>query len=129
MAMLYVDQGELQGDFIYLLQDKLVLGRSPDCDEVISKNDAVSRRHAVIHKIDGAFYIEDLQTRGGTYVNDQAHTADDAVVISSSRLFWEIAIRFWSRDLVADVRAGLPLTVKVFRRDACDKLRKRSLFA
>jgi len=46
------------------------VGRSSDNDVVI--NDAsVSRHHAVFHRVDGRFFVEDSASSGGTFVNDR----------------------------------------------------------
>lgn len=71
MALLHVDRGEFVGQIIHLDKDKTVLGRSPDCDAVISKNEAVSRWHARILQVDGQYFIEDhRRSKNKTYVND-----------------------------------------------------------
>ncbi len=44
------------------------IGRSPACDIVIDLP-VVSRRHAQISYHDGAFFVTDLESRNGTYVN------------------------------------------------------------
>lgn len=72
MALLHVDRGERQNDIIHLDRDVIVLGRSPDCDEIISKLDSVSRWHARILRVQDRFYIEDhKESRNRTYVNDE----------------------------------------------------------
>ena len=48
--------------------DKLVVGRSEDCDITID-NLAVSRHHVIIEKIDGAYMVNDLDSNNGTFVN------------------------------------------------------------
>src|SRR5476649_2563215 len=70
MASLHIDRGDRQRDVIHLKHGITVLGRSPDCDEVISKNEAVSRWHARILFDSDCFYIEDHKaSRNGTFVN------------------------------------------------------------
>ena len=54
--------------------DKFILGRNPDCDIVIPIT-SVSREHAEIVRVSGQFFIEDKQSRNGTFVNNQAITA------------------------------------------------------
>jgi len=46
------------------------VGRDPSCDIVIS-DPYVSRRHARIFYRDNRWYIEDLGSRNGTYVNSE----------------------------------------------------------
>lgn len=47
---------------------KLVVGRDPGCDIVID-NKLVSKRHAMIQKIKNDFFITDLDSTNGTFVN------------------------------------------------------------
>ena len=45
-----------------------MIGRHPECDVVVDVG-AVSRHHAQVVDIDGSFYVEDLNSRNGTFVN------------------------------------------------------------
>ncbi len=54
----------------YLLNTEAVLGRQPGCDILIDVG-AVSRRHAKVLREGDDFYVEDLQSRNGTFLNDQ----------------------------------------------------------
>jgi len=49
-------------------RDSFTIGRSTDCD-IIVDNLNVSRHHTRIDKRDGLFYIEDLKSNNGTYLN------------------------------------------------------------
>ncbi len=54
----------------YTLDDKpLVLGRGEDCEIRISDH-SVSRRHARIEKSAEGYYVADLQSTNGTFIND-----------------------------------------------------------
>ncbi len=46
---------------------RLVLGRSSACDLVLA-DDTVSRRHAELFLVDGAWHVRDLGSSNGTYV-------------------------------------------------------------
>jgi diguanylate cyclase (GGDEF)-like protein len=60
----------------YTLGDaRLVLGRDPSCDIVID-DDSVSRRHACIKPSYDGYQVEDLQSRNGTFVNEQSVNAE-----------------------------------------------------
>jgi phosphoserine phosphatase RsbU/P len=74
MASLHILKGQNPGQRVLLDADKVVLGRDPECQVVIPMN-SVSRKHAHIVRHGGKFFIEDLQSRNGTYVNHQAITA------------------------------------------------------
>ncbi len=55
----------------YSLADKtLALGRGEDCDIRIQDN-SVSRRHAKIEPSADGYYVHDLQSTNGTFVNDR----------------------------------------------------------
>jgi len=68
MAELRTVEGPHAGGTFALDRESAVLGRHPDCDIVLDSG-AVSRQHARIQRVDGKFYIEDMQSRNGTYVN------------------------------------------------------------
>jgi serine phosphatase RsbU (regulator of sigma subunit) len=70
MALLKVINGLNPGQQFQLHKEKSVLGRHPDCDIVLDVG-AVSRNHAQILHIGKDYYVEDLKSRNGTYVNGQ----------------------------------------------------------
>lgn len=70
MASLQVLKGVNEGQRIQLDGERFTLGRNPDCHVVIPIT-SVSREHAVIVKDKGRYYIEDLQSRNGTFINNQ----------------------------------------------------------
>ncbi len=71
-ASLHVVKGATPGE-VPLGQDRTVLGRNPDCHVVIPVT-SVSREHAQILRVNGEFFIEDLQSRNGTFVNNEQVT-------------------------------------------------------
>lgn len=71
MPVLQILKGANEGTFIPLDGDKFVLGRNPDCDIVIPVT-SVSREHAQILRLQNRYYIEDKQSRNGTFVNNQS---------------------------------------------------------
>ena len=68
MPELRTVEGPHAGGVFHLERESAVLGRHPDCDIVLDSG-AVSRQHARIVRIDNSFFIEDMQSRNGTYVN------------------------------------------------------------
>lgn len=70
MASLRVLKGMNPGQVFPLESESVVLGRHPGCDIVLEVG-AVSRQHARILQLDGSFYVEDLNSRNGTFVNDE----------------------------------------------------------
>jgi len=68
MAVLRALLGLNPGKLFSLEGASAVLGRHPACDLVLDSA-AVSRQHARILNLDGAFYLEDLHSRNGTFHN------------------------------------------------------------
>lgn len=68
MAVLQMLKGISQGQVYPLESDRAILGRHPDCDVVLEVG-AVSRQHAQIIREGQQFFVEDLNSRNGTYVN------------------------------------------------------------
>ena len=68
---LIVESGPDQGSRHDIKDPECVMGRHPDCQVVIEVG-AVSRHHAQIVSMDGKHFIEDLNSRNGTFLNDEA---------------------------------------------------------
>src|SRR5262245_27832539 len=73
MAFLELVKGAAPGTRFALTGEQAVIGRSSDC-EVPLDVPAISRRHAAILQDRGHFFVEDLQSRNGTYLNDERIT-------------------------------------------------------
>jgi serine phosphatase RsbU (regulator of sigma subunit)/pSer/pThr/pTyr-binding forkhead associated (FHA) protein len=73
MAFLELVKGSAAGSRFELDGDRSIIGRSADC-EVPVDVPAVSRRHAAILRERGRYFIEDLQSRNGTILNDKRLT-------------------------------------------------------
>lgn len=87
-----------EGEWVsgYLLKDgtTLTIGRSPGNDVVI-ENLGVSGHHAKIDCLDGRFLLTDLQSKNGTFVNDQMVTSHwlqhgDGITIGKHMLHFDI---------------------------------------
>lgn len=70
MAYLQVVEGVDPGRRIELPEKRLVIGRSSECDVPLDVA-AVSRQHAALLFDDGQFFVEDLGSRNGTYLNNR----------------------------------------------------------
>ena len=68
MASLRVLEGLEPGREFPLEGQQWVLGRSPECDVVLEVA-AVSRRHVILSEEGGQFFVQDLGSRNGTYIN------------------------------------------------------------
>ncbi len=56
------------GESFPLTGDRVTIGRRPDCD-VFLDDVTVSRDHALLVRRNGEFYLDDLGSLNGTYVN------------------------------------------------------------
>jgi serine phosphatase RsbU (regulator of sigma subunit)/pSer/pThr/pTyr-binding forkhead associated (FHA) protein len=70
MAAILILKGTNPGQRLELKDEKTVFGRNPECQVVIAGT-AVSRAHAHIVRAGGKFFIEDLESRNKTFVNNQ----------------------------------------------------------
>ncbi|MEE8143108.1 MAG: HD domain-containing phosphohydrolase [Planctomycetota bacterium] len=68
MALLRIASGENKEKIYPLGSEKLVMGR--DCEEIPILDQGVSRQHAEIFRIDEMYFIRDLESRNGTFVNE-----------------------------------------------------------
>jgi serine phosphatase RsbU (regulator of sigma subunit)/pSer/pThr/pTyr-binding forkhead associated (FHA) protein len=71
MAVLQVLNGLNPGQIFHLDRERSIMGRHPDCDIVLDVG-AVSRQHAQVLAVDGKYFVEDLKSRNGTFVNGEA---------------------------------------------------------
>ena len=89
-ALIVRSGGGRAGETFTVEGDETMIGRSPEC-EVFLDDVTVSRRHAVVARHDDGFYINDLGSLNGTYVNrrrvESAKLSDgDDVQIGKYRL-------------------------------------------
>jgi FHA domain-containing protein/zinc ribbon protein len=69
-ALLVVQRGPNAGSKFLIDKDLTTVGRHPESD-IFLDDVTVSRRHAEIERRDGAFFIRDVGSLNGTYVNRQ----------------------------------------------------------
>ena len=74
MIKLYVIDGTEEGQSFDIDRDALFVGRSSE-NEIQMKDKAVSRRHLKIQRRGQSFFITDLNSRNGTYVNGERITS------------------------------------------------------
>jgi serine phosphatase RsbU (regulator of sigma subunit) len=84
MAFLELLKGSSPGARFDLDGKKVTIGRSADC-EVPVDTPAVSRRHAAVSHDGDGYYVEDLKSRNGTFLNDQ-RVVDRSLLTDGDRL-------------------------------------------
>ena len=87
------------GEKIALKQDRVVIGRHPEC-EITLETGAASRHHAqIIHEGD-AYFLEDVGSRNGTFLNGERIGGNRVQLNSGDRVnICDAVFRF---DFVAD---------------------------
>ena len=81
---------------IFLDKEKNYVGRdASQCTVTITDAEDVSRRHAVIHNRENQYYLSDLGSRNGTYVNGMALKPNEQVLLNDG-----VAIRFGSASYI-----------------------------
>lgn len=70
MAVLQILRGMTPGKSFTLNAERMVIGRHPECEIVVDAG-AISRQHAVVTKMGADFFLEDLKSRNGTYLNGE----------------------------------------------------------
>src|SRR6266545_1131123 len=71
MAYLLGLKGPQAKQTFQLDKERILLGRNANCDIVFPANDfAVSREHACLLRVQNKFFIEDMGSRNGTFLNN-----------------------------------------------------------
>lgn len=71
MPKFIIKTGKYQGKKLKLPERDITIGRDLECDIRISDSD-VSRTHCQIFIRDGKLFVDDLESRNGTFINDIA---------------------------------------------------------
>ncbi|MGQ9518159.1 MAG: FHA domain-containing protein [Anaerolineae bacterium] len=111
VGLLILREGDGCGQIWSLSRPEIIIGRDESCDIVLDDR-KVSRRHASIRRQPDGYYITDLQSKNGTFVNGEA-------VFSPRRLYDgdEIQIALCYRLAFVDAGATVPLSLEeTFRR-------------
>jgi hypothetical protein len=93
-ARLVGTAGEVNGQQISISRDNWVIGRGAGCDLRLTEP-AVSRRHALLRYAQGAWFIQDQGSAGGTLLNGQRvqaarlRSGDQITIAGSTFLFFE----------------------------------------
>ena len=106
MALLQVLNPTGDSERVMLQGDRAVLGRHPDCDVVLDAA-SVSRQHAQIVKDQGQYFVEDLHSRNGTFVNGKRVTGTQLVHGEDLLQFGAAAFRLGCTLLLSLLYFGL----------------------
>ena len=99
----FEDDGSIGSDLVLLIDGQkvivtdnggeIVIGRSSQNADVIVKNKTISRRHALLKRVDGSWLFGDLGSSNGSWVNGVAVkagyvvlNAGDEIVIGNEKI-------------------------------------------
>jgi DNA-binding response OmpR family regulator len=93
--VLIITDGEQSGQRWAIQDDQYVIGRGGECDLVLPERQ-VSREHIRIHREDDKFYLTDLDSKNGTWVNEiqlqndtvQLHDGDEINIAMAVRMLF-----------------------------------------
>jgi pSer/pThr/pTyr-binding forkhead associated (FHA) protein len=74
-AFLYVERGPGQGQLMEVKQGAVVVGRASVADLRL-QHPSISRRHAQVRRVGEQFWVKDLGSQNGTFVNKQRIAAE-----------------------------------------------------
>ncbi len=98
MPSLITENGPNSGREYPLESSPVVVGRHPECDIVVDVG-AVSRHHAQLMDIGGQWYVEDLNSRNGTFINSEPTQGRHRLQLGDRIQVCDITFRFGSPAL------------------------------
>jgi sigma-B regulation protein RsbU (phosphoserine phosphatase) len=101
MAILQIVNSAGVSEHLPLTGDRNVMGRHPDCDLVL-ESASVSRQHAQIIRDNGVYYVEDLHSRNGTFVNGHLISGRKQLHDGDRLKICDLSFTFFSTDQPSD---------------------------
>ena len=90
-----------------LTKEPAVIGRHPDC-EVHIDDASVSRRHAKVIFENGSYFVEDMESRNGTFLNNQQIHQRTKLYDDSEIRICDVTFVFQSNDQAGDAVRSRP---------------------
>ena len=90
--VLLIHEGEKAGQRWTIREDKLVIGRGGECDLVLPERQ-VSREHIRIYRSGDIYYLEDLDSKNGTWVNGKQVKAETVLLRDGDEIQIALAVK------------------------------------
>ena len=84
-----------------LSTDPVIIGRHPECSIQIDDG-SVSRHHAKVTNSDGVWFLEDLESRNGTFLNGQAIQQQTRLFDGAVIKICDISFNFYTGDSIVE---------------------------
>lgn len=107
MANIQFLNGSKAGEHFPLVEDQTVIGRYPFCDIVLDDH-TVSREHVRIVRGDDGFYVEDLNSLNGTFLNGEKIRSRSRLHDKDRIQIYEISATFFEAEPDADQASAEP---------------------
>lgn len=78
----------------YITKNPVVFGNLKNVSDILINSKLVSRMHACVKLLDGEYYIEDLNSSNGTFVNDIQLQPNSKIKLSSGDVFRIATVSF-----------------------------------
>jgi pSer/pThr/pTyr-binding forkhead associated (FHA) protein len=102
-SYLIAEEGLTKG-MIFPLESRLTIGRGEENDIRLTHS-TVSRQHTVVYLEDGQPFVQDMESRNGTYLNCERV---EKAVLSSGDIVWvgDVALRFLQENNQEGIDVG-----------------------
>lgn len=110
--VLTVLEGPLANHHWTLNKEEIIIGRDEDCDVVLNERQ-VSRKHVRITRRDEHYFIEDLDSRNGTWVNGHRLEKETRELLDNDEIHVALAVRlqFSGTNITAPLPFEIPQTI------------------
>ena len=113
--MVAVLQPLKQGKVIAIDRAVIMVGRGSDCDAIITNSQKISRRHCCLVQVDNAYFIRDLGSMNGIWVNGKRVSRVSPMQLGDKVQIGDVEFQFHpnariesKRTVVTETPAALP---------------------
>jgi pilus assembly protein CpaF len=100
MIKLYIKDGNSGKSFEYPVKKTSVMIGKREGNDIILDRTNISREHCQIIQVNGGFFVRDLQSRNGTFVNGDRITGDTILEHGTTIQLGDFLVRFLDPDSV-----------------------------
>lgn len=96
-GILLILSPNLFGEISILNDTQHLIGRTSECNFIVNDN-LVSKRHCIITNEDGKFFLEDIGSRNGTFLNSKPVKKKTALFYGDKISIGETIMRFYLEE-------------------------------